>query len=144
VSLSRRYSHLNFCHTKGGEIHKETQKSVVSSPPSFVPTDTEETVTRTRPVSPPPPQFNTPTLMETVYYETITRESKIKPNSECRSDERLKTKVEESTRLSDTGLFGELEHLEIKTRLIDEKFTSVMCECVTLLIRKEEENRSFI
>jgi hypothetical protein len=37
----------------------------------------------------------------------------LQTNSECRSDERLKTKVEESTRLSDTGLFGELEHLKI-------------------------------
>jgi hypothetical protein len=27
-------------------------------------------------------------------------------------------------------LFGELEHLKIKTRLIDEKFASVMGECV--------------
>jgi hypothetical protein len=41
----------------------------------------------------------------------------MKPISECRYDERLKTKVEESTRLSDTGLFGELEHLKIKTRV---------------------------
>ncbi len=41
-------------------------------------------------------------------------------------DERLKTKSEESTFLSDTGLLGELEHLKIKTRLMDEKFTSVM------------------
>ncbi len=32
--------------------------------------------------------------------------------------------------LSDTGLFGELEHLKIKKRLIDEKFASVMGECV--------------
>ena len=52
-----------------------------------------------------------------VYYETIKLELKIKPISECRCDERLKTKPEESTRLSDTGLFGELEHLKIKTRL---------------------------
>ena len=44
--------------------------------------------------------------------------------------ERLKTKVEESTLLSDTGVFGELEHLKIKTRLIDERFPSVMGECV--------------
>jgi hypothetical protein len=28
------------------------------------------------------------------------------------------------------GLFGELEHSKIKTRLIDEKFASVMGECV--------------
>jgi hypothetical protein len=32
-----------------------------------------------------------------VYYETIKRELKIKPISECRCDERLKTKTEEST-----------------------------------------------
>jgi hypothetical protein len=38
-----------------------------------------------------------------VYYETINREIKIKPISECRCDERLKTKVEESTSLSDNG-----------------------------------------
>ena len=52
----------------------------------------------------------------------------MKPISECRYDERLKTKTEESTRLSDTGFLGELEHL--KTRLKDEKFVSVMGECV--------------
>ena len=44
--------------------------------------------------------------------------------------ERLKTKVEESTRLTHTGLLGELKHLKIKTRLIDEKVASVMGECV--------------
>ena len=38
-------------------------------------------------------------------------------------DERLKTKTEESTRLTYTGLIGELEHLKIK-------FASVMGECV--------------
>ena len=58
------------------------------------------------------------------------RELQIKPISECRCDERLKTKDEESTHLSDTVLIGELEHLKIKTRLIDEKFVSVMVECV--------------
>jgi hypothetical protein len=59
-------------------------------------------------------------------YETIKREFKKKPITECRWDERLKTKTEESTRLSDTGFLGELEHLKVKTRLIDEKFVSVM------------------
>jgi hypothetical protein len=29
-----------------------------------------------------------------------------------------------------TGLLGELEHLQIETRLINEKFVSVMGECV--------------
>ncbi len=60
-----------------------------------------------------------------VYYESIKRELKIKPIYECRCDV-------ESTRLTYTGLFGELEHLKIKTRLIDEKFASVMGEYVFL------------
>ena len=33
------------------------------------------------------------------------------------------------TRLAYTGFVVELEHLKIKTRLIDEKFASVMGEC---------------
>ena len=49
---------------------------------------------------------------------------------ECQCDERLKPKGEESTYLAYTGLFGELEHLKIETRFIDEKFESVMGECV--------------
>jgi hypothetical protein len=32
--------------------------------------------------------------------------------------------------LSDTGLFGELEHQKMKTSLIDEKLVSVMGESV--------------
>jgi hypothetical protein len=71
-------------------------------------------------------------MIMVVYYETIKGDLKIKPISECRSDERLRTKVEESTLLSDTGLFGELEHLKIKTRSIDEMFASVMGEYVFL------------
>ena len=35
----------------------------------------------------------------------------------------------ESIRLTDTGLVVELELLNTKTRLIDEKFTSVRGEC---------------
>ncbi len=65
-----------------------------------------------------------------VYYESIKRKLKIKSICECRCYERLKTKGEESTRLAYTGLLGGLEHLKIKTRLIDEKFASVMGECV--------------
>ena len=59
-----------------------------------------------------------------VYYETRKRELNIRLMFECRCDERLKGKVEESTRLASTGLDGELEHLKIKTRLIDEMFAS--------------------
>jgi hypothetical protein len=53
-----------------------------------------------------------------VYYESIKRELQTRPIYECRCDERLKTKVEESTRLVYTGLLGELEHLKIETRLL--------------------------
>jgi hypothetical protein len=44
----------------------------------------------------------------------------------------LKTKTEKSTRLGYTGFHGELEHPKIKSRLIDEKFVSVMGEYVFL------------
>jgi hypothetical protein len=71
-------------------------------------------------------------LMIVVSYESIKREIQTKPTHECRCDERLKTKAEESTRLAYTGFLGELEHLKIKTRLIDEMFPSVMVEYVFL------------
>ena len=67
-----------------------------------------------------------------VYYESIKRELKTRPIYECRCDERLKPKGEESTCLAYTGLLGELEHLKIETRLINEKFVSVMGEYVFL------------
>jgi hypothetical protein len=51
---------------------------------------------------------------------------------ECWFDERLKTKSEKSTRLGYTGLLGEVEHLKIETRLIDEMFANVMGEYVVL------------
>ena len=49
---------------------------------------------------------------------------------EYRCDERLKAKEEGFTRLAYTGFRGGLEHLKIETRLINEKFASVMGECV--------------
>ena len=49
---------------------------------------------------------------------------------EYRCDERLKAKSEGSTRVGYTGLRGGLEHLKIETRLIDERFPSVMGGCV--------------
>jgi hypothetical protein len=51
---------------------------------------------------------------------------------ECRCDERLKTKVEKSTLLGYTGFLGQLEHLKIQTRFIDEMFPSVLGEYVFL------------
>ncbi len=62
----------------------------------------------------------------------IKREIKTRPLYECRCDERLKTKGEESTLLTYTGWMGELENLKTKTRLIDEMFASVMGEYVFL------------
>ena len=67
-----------------------------------------------------------------VYYESIKRELKTRPIYDCRCDERLKTKAETSTRLVYTGLIGELEHLKIETRVINERFVSEMGECVFL------------
>jgi hypothetical protein len=55
----------------------------------------------------------------------------LKIYDECRCDERLQTKTKEFTRLTHTGLVVELEHLEIETRLIDEKFANTMGEYVT-------------
>ncbi len=68
-----------------------------------------------------------------VYYESIKRELKTEPMYECQCDERLKSRVEESTRLTCTRLVGELEHLKTETRLIDEMFVSEMGECVFLM-----------
>ena len=48
-----------------------------------------------------------------VYYESLKREVKTKPIKECRCDERLQTRVEESTRLGCPRLVTELEHLKI-------------------------------
>ena len=69
-------------------------------------------------------------LFIVVYYESIKRELKTKLIYECQCDERLKAKAEGSTRLAYTGLRGGLESLKIETRLIDERFASVMGECV--------------
>jgi hypothetical protein len=72
-----------------------------------------------------------------VYHESIKRELNRRLIYECRCDERLKAKAEGSTRLAYTGLRGGLEPLRIGTRLIDERFASVMgeCEIVTLKVR---------
>jgi hypothetical protein len=63
-----------------------------------------------------------------VYYESLKRELKTKTIYGFRCDERLKTKVEESTRLTCTLLCSELEHLKIETRLMSEMLASEMGE----------------
>ena len=68
-----------------------------------------------------------------VYYESLKRELKTKPINECRCDERLQTRVEESTLLACPRLVTELEHLKIETRLNDEMFASEMGEYVFLM-----------
>jgi hypothetical protein len=65
-----------------------------------------------------------------VYYEETKRELKRVLIYECRCNERLKAKVEESIRLTYTGLCGGLEHLKIETRLSGGRFESVKGECV--------------
>ncbi len=63
-----------------------------------------------------------------VYHETIKRDLNRRLIYECRCGERQKAKTEGSTRLTYTGFHGGLEHLkiEIETRLMDERFPSVM------------------
>ncbi len=67
--------------------------------------------------SPMCPNASEGTEKNVVYYESIKRELKTRPIYECRCDERLKTKAEESTRRTYTGLLGELEHPKIETKL---------------------------
>ncbi len=64
------------------------------------------------------------------YYETIKRELNRRPIYEYRCDERLKAKAEGSTRVTYTGLNEGLGPLKIETRLMNERFASVMGECV--------------
>jgi hypothetical protein len=45
---------------------------------------------------------------------------------------KLKTKPQGSTRLEYTWLFGRMDHLKIETKLIDERFVSVMGKWVFL------------
>ena len=65
-----------------------------------------------------------------IYYEEINRELNRILMYECRCNERLRVKTDESTLLSYTGFLGGLEHLKIETRLRGEKFESVKGECV--------------
>ena len=64
------------------------------------------------------------------YYEQqIKREIKRIHISGCRCNERLKAKTDGSVCVPpDSGLHGDLEHLTIDTRLIDESFECVMGE----------------
>ncbi len=71
--------------------------------------------------------------MTVVYYESLKRELKTIPIKECRFDERLQTRAEESTRLTCPRLVAELEHLKIETRLIDRMLPSEMGEYVLLM-----------
>ena len=68
-----------------------------------------------------------------VYYESLKRALKTTTIYGYRCDERLKTNVEESTRLSCTPLFEELEHLKIETRLTNETPVSEMGEYVSVM-----------
>ena len=60
------------------------------------------------------------------YERQIKRELKGIHICGCRCNVRLKTKTDGSTRLTYTGLCGELEQLKIETRLIGESFECVM------------------
>ncbi len=68
-----------------------------------------------------------------VYYESLKRALKTKTTYGYRCDERLKTNVEESTRLACTPLCSELEHLKIETRLTRETPVSEMGEYASVM-----------
>ena len=68
-----------------------------------------------------------------VYYESLKREIQTKTIYGFRCDGRLKTKVEESTRLTYTLLCAELEHLKIETRLINATPVSEMGEYASVM-----------
>ena len=70
---------------------------------------------------------------EFVYYESLKRALKTKTIYGYRCDERLKTNVEESTRLACTPLCAELEHLKIETRLTRETSVSEMGEYTSVM-----------
>ncbi len=102
-------------------------------------------------LSPPPPPLKTPLrkisphpppglpkstdIRKFVNYGTTKRELNRRLIYECRCDERLKAKAEGFTRLAYTWLCGGLEHLKIEMRLIDERFASVISECVILTLK---------
>ena len=81
----------------------------------------------TPPPSPLPRSSHGPLV---VYYEAIKRALNRRLIHECRCGERLNAKAERSTRLTYTGLRGGLEHQKKETRIIDERFESVMGEYV--------------
>ena len=68
-----------------------------------------------------------------VYYESLKRALKTKTIYGYRCDERMKTNVEESTRLVYTPLCAELEHLKIETRLTNETAVSEMGEYASVM-----------
>ena len=68
-----------------------------------------------------------------VYYEPLKRALKTKSIYGYRCDERLKTNVGKSTRLSCTPLCAELQHLKIETRLTNETLVSEMGECASVM-----------
>jgi hypothetical protein len=82
-------------------------------------------------------------LQAFIYYESIKRRLKRRLIYEYRCDERLKTKNEESTRLSDTGLVVELEHLKTKTRLKDLRLIHGLI-ALTELLRLLKKTVSFL
>ena len=69
-----------------------------------------------------------------VYYESLKRELKTKTIYGYRCDERLKTNVEESTRLGCNPLYAKLEHLKIETRLTSETPVSEMGEYASVML----------
>jgi hypothetical protein len=80
---------------------------------------------------------------------SIDKTIKTRPIYECRCDERLKPKGEESTCLGYTGLIGEPSCCrgtgtpKIETRLIDDKFASVM-GCLLCINKARVQEKTYI
>ena len=75
------------------------------------------------------PMYELTSSLCTVDQSQIKRDLKGIHICGCRWNERLKGNTDESTLLGYTGSHGELEHIQIETRLIGESF-----ECVMVII----------
>jgi hypothetical protein len=78
-------------------------------------------------------------MFKVVYYESIKRELQRKPTSECRCDERLKTKTEESTHIVYTGSLGDFRGTGTP-KDNDEVNRREVCECDGSRVKMSRKN----
>ncbi len=80
---------------------------------------------------------------EIVYDESIKRDLKRRLIYEYRFDERLKTKKEESTHLTDTGLVVELEHLKTKRLVYYYESITLVYYCLLLIDKARVRDKTY-